>query len=364
MADPYGSATSQVDESRKKLLEAVATAGTAGKKAYDDARAGINTQQQEALARAQQQAQLGGVTEAGLAELQGKTGASYGQQQNILGTQQAGFEGALQQTGASGASYLDKLQASLPALQEQNRMKIADKEAGIKQVIAEAQAAAEAKAAQQAEQNAFTLERDAFREKNANQRAAISQASKNAPKPLTVDQLLGAAVREKQRAQGIIGQSTGVAAPGVYKNARLDATGIQNLAQDIGRASQVDEATLAGIFAPSKNSSISTTIKNLSPAQKNAQADALAKKYASINVTPKVAADILKDKDFIDVMDYIMKGAEGKPREEVLVGLRKAFLEEQNKPRIFQILQDALNEQVPTAGSISSSRTAREKLAE
>lgn len=132
--DPFQSVTAEADEQKKKMLEAAATAGTAGLAAYDEAR-----KQNEAtqLAAVQRAAQL---ASSGVAGTPGDTGgmADLGAlQAQALQTGRAGFEGGINQMKASNESYMGKLLSTLPILKQQNDVKVKTREMQLGAIAAE-----------------------------------------------------------------------------------------------------------------------------------------------------------------------------------------------------------------------------------
>lgn len=250
--NPFEGAAANNEDQRKELLDAIATGGAAGKKAYENAQAEVATTRQGALDRAAQRAQLtgqnlGGEDTARVTETADRFG-------NYLGAQNAAYQGQLGQIGASGESYLAKVGAMAPFIQSQNINKAADREAGIKAAIAQAQAEAEAKAKAQEEQRNFELYKLGITEQGRNNRANAAKA----PKPPSVQAVLGMAQQGVSSMPGL--QTEG--APGlpqtkVFGGPRMQigpATKGTNVAQLPAIRSNVNElATALGTAAGTPN---------------------------------------------------------------------------------------------------------------
>jgi hypothetical protein len=189
--DPVGSAKQEAEDRKAKLLEAVAQAGTAGRQSYEQAQQAIQGEQQVALQRASERARLYNVDPSVGADV---VGSRYGQNLANLAGMQDSFTKGLEGTRASGVSYLEKLGAAFPMVQEQNRLTIAGREKEIQAALAEAQAKAEAEAAQKAQEQQFLLERDRLNDERADARSARSDAASAAATSakFPIDEILGA----------------------------------------------------------------------------------------------------------------------------------------------------------------------------
>lgn len=256
--DPWKSATNNNDEEKAKMLAAAATAGTAGLKAYDEAKAGNAVTQQAALAAAQQGAggnAFGPVGTGGMADLGNL-------QSQALETARAGFGSGMEQMKASNESYMGKLGATLPILQEQNQLKYAASQAQLEARVAERarleKAAADAAALrrqQEIEDRDFAakLAADQMRfQGGENQKnrdvtasaAASKAAAASAPKPLTElsdselsNYLMGSATNTQALAakqlEGPLARSTAAAQGAANKGFSMNMDGRPNTARQL-----------------------------------------------------------------------------------------------------------------------------------
>lgn len=212
--DPFQGAAAENTDQKKGLLDVISTAGSAGKKAYEEAQAQVNTQRQNALNYAAQRQQmtgqdLGGANTAPVTESADRFGTYFG-------GQNAAFQNNLQAIGASGQSYLDKIQAITPFAQSQNMNQAADREQTYKTAIAQNQAKIDAQKAASAQdfQNQLKLlgiknQYDIESDKRA-QTAALAKAQADAKaQPLTKAQLLGAGQSLSDEYAGFTGMKAG-----------------------------------------------------------------------------------------------------------------------------------------------------------
>lgn len=359
---PYFDSSSQViDESKKNLLNAVATGGTAGKQAFDAAQAAAAQAKQDAVARAAQRAALYGVGGNDQTFL-----GAYDTRANQMGVNRANFESGLAQTQASGESYLEKARGAIPVLQAVNANKAQDTESKIKLAIQAAQAKAQAEAEKQARAEQAQIDRENRADARANARADRSDARAAArdaaktPKLPTADQLLG---QGKTLADQI---NTGLHAGANAKPGDADAMGdVDNAvflgnqsglydptqgADTVGMARQyakslgMDEGTINGILTPAKTGAWD---KAAAPTR-DAYAKALATKYASKGVDDRLASSVVNNVDWQGDVTNILNGAGGLSREAVDAALRKHYVTERGWNAEYEILRGEYLPMLPT----------------
>lgn len=171
--NPLAAGAANADDSQRRMLEAVAQAGTAGRKAFESAQVEQQSAQQAAIQRAQERQNLVGLSgvgsEAGIQDTFGRYGSA------LTGTR-AAYEQGLEGTKASGTSYFEKLKGAGNILGQINQGKIDMRDKEIQAALAQAQAEAEAAAAAKQADRDFQLQRDQYRENAANERANRSDA--------------------------------------------------------------------------------------------------------------------------------------------------------------------------------------------
>lgn len=275
--DPFKSATAVVDEEKAKMLKAAAQAGSAGIAAYEEARNANNVSQQEAVARALAASQVGGVGAGG--------GLGQGMQElaplqhQALNTAQAGFSSGLENMKASNESYMGKLGATLPILQEQNQLKATVREQQLQAIAAEKvrqqQAAAAAEQSQrdwemslaemkrkyELEDRDFALKQSeaerAWKSKEgALDRGAASAKSSEMSDAELAKYLTGGAERVQQEARGVASQPLpnfpglqGAGMPGLsqFMSAANPDPAVQQLASQQSSARQLINQPLSEI---------------------------------------------------------------------------------------------------------------------
>lgn len=358
--DPWASTNARIDESKAALLKATAQGGKAGREAFEQAQAGISANRQAAVGHA-------------LDQSMGLTGRNIGQE-NITGlydsrlgaldSAKAGFASGIAGTEASGVSYLEKVRATMPVLQEQNKAKLDIQESEIKRAIELAKQEAEAKAAEKAAAEQATIDRENRAEERAIARENRGSAKANMPK---LDELLGAASQQLKanpifRDTGnILGAIDSPEGKAIYDSATPGLT--SSLAFSLGKLAGVPEMTLAGLYAPGKQSSITTAVNKLSAGTPDAAVKALSSKYARRGVTPQVAATIIKDKEFTGAVQWLLAGADGKPRDEVESILRANFLSRKTpKTRTYEVLVGEYLDSLPTIQQQVGAAKAREQV--
>jgi hypothetical protein len=322
MASPYfDSANRQVDESKKGLLEAVATGGTAGKQAFDAAQAQAAQAKQDAVARAAERSALYGVGGNDQTFL-----GAYDARANQMGVNRANFESGLAQTQASGSSYLEKARSSIPLLEAQNIGKVTDQETKIKLAIeaAKQKAMAEQEKEQRSLQRTLDSEsraeaRALARENRAESRSSAKEARALAakePKLPTANQLLGQGqtIADKVNAALKSGTTYGAGTEDVDNAVFLanemggvgnNGVTADNAARAYAKSLGLSEGVVAGILTPMATGSWSKA----SAPVKDEYASALASKYASKGVSPALAKSVVNNVDFQAATAFILNGA-------------------------------------------------------
>lgn len=253
--DPYAGSQQHTDDSKRRALDAVAQAGTAGLKAFKDAQAGIASSQHAALERARQGASMFGIDPSafGSSDVQDR----FALQQNNLGAAQADVTAHNQQMGAANTSYFEKVQGALGALKGQNEAKINQYDAQINayktRLEQEAAAAAAEAAAKEAAENArlqFKEENENkrfnTREQNENARAMAKQQTDRVNK-VSLDELVGLAIQNGGWSRKVQGVMPGGAA---MPDAPRTVEEILRDARAIGASIGLDPVTLAGLDNP------------------------------------------------------------------------------------------------------------------
>lgn len=295
--DPFAGAQQENNDNQKALLDAIAQGGAAGKKAYEDAQAEVARTRQDALGRATQRAQLTGQNLGGAdtARVQ-DTSDRY---TNYMGAQNAAFQNNLQGISASGQSYLAKVNAILPFVQNQNVQAANDREAQIKAAIATAQAKADADAAAAAQKAKDEWDRLVYTQQQENARAGSKAQASNAP---TANALIGQANQLLPQAQKAVGAlptiqttpqvisggkslGTGFAgmAPGNNLNQQaanilsrggpavpadvynLSNMSLQDIAAKLGVQQGASANTINSLYTPQQMASVATAIKKNEP---------------------------------------------------------------------------------------------------
>jgi hypothetical protein len=335
----FDSSSSQIDASKKALLDSVASAGTAGKAAFDAAQAQAAQAKQDAVARAAQRAALFGAGGNDQTFL-----GAYDNRMNQGDVNRTNFESGLAQTQASGDSYLEKARGAIPVLQAINSNKISQQEAAMRAAIAAAQAKAEAAAQAQAQKDAAAEARAEKASARADARAQASsdradaraqatadRAAAKADQP-TINGLLGAAAQQKKGTIDALNTKiTGLQAPpvqtpfgpvggtnsGKYQyggNITLPVTQgqltqtqntpLDQWALSIGQSLGMPPAKLAELFSPQQQASMANAQQTT--AKLNATPD---EKYLMTipGVDSKTAHTIATNKDYNDARDTAMQ---------------------------------------------------------
>lgn len=129
MADSYDQASTEIDNTKRAMLAAMAQAGTAGVTAYQQAQQAIAAQQQQAV-----QAALAGAAEfhapaALQAELANTINAPYARYQADLTAARAYGDASNARSQAANAAYFDQAKAAIPALRTYSQAKAAEQAA-------------------------------------------------------------------------------------------------------------------------------------------------------------------------------------------------------------------------------------------
>lgn len=290
-ASPFSSAVANTDEGRKKMLEAIAQAGSAGKKAFEEGQARLDQNRMTALGAAQQNAQA---TMPGAqinpAELN-RANEVFGRYKSNMASNQASSEANLAGTQASGESYFAKLNAAYPLLEQRNiagqKQQESEIDLALKLARQRAEDAAAADAADKqhefdvmAQKNKYDMASDA-----AN-RAAKAAEGKEATPP-TLQELLGLATQSQREAAPIANRANEPVAADPFRflpkdTARYErnlvggkpsaetvaARGIVNqpvvdLAHQIGGLLGVDPTKLAGLYGPGTESAAYAAVDRL-----------------------------------------------------------------------------------------------------
>lgn len=112
--DAYAGAADTIGGERAQMLAAMAQAGTAGKAAYEQARAAAQAQRQSALAALA--AQLGGMPSATRAAAEASLDATADEQAGYLAADQANWSNALGASQTANDAYLGRLATVLPQI--------------------------------------------------------------------------------------------------------------------------------------------------------------------------------------------------------------------------------------------------------
>lgn len=363
MASPYmDSASKQIDEGKKALLESVAQAGTQGKAAFDQAQQQAAAARQEALTRAAQQRTLYGVGGNDQTFL-----GAYDARANQMGVNRTNFESGLAQTQASGESYLEKARASIPLLESQNMQKVTDQETKIKLAIEAARAKAEE--ARLKEERALQRQLDA--EARAEARALAREgraAARSAAKPpkaadlfsageLAKQQLVGGAQGQVDKlatpipagAFGKISNEPGGSGKYIYNSGNLalpiarqtlkeaGALNVEDLARQIGLNLGLDPVEVGAILNPAAVNSYRSAVAKLAPPDPQAATvKQLATKTGRSEADVRGAmGDLRYKRDYADIAKLL---SEGVTWDQVDAGLR-AKGRPQYTPTTYAILQ-------------------------
>lgn len=277
--DPFAGAAAEGQDQKRQLLDIIASSGSAGEKAFKDAQAQVAATRQEALNRADQRAALTGQNLGG-ADTQ-RVGETADRFTNYGANQNQAFQQNLQNIGASGQSYLDKVGAIAPFMQSQNMNKAAERENTYKVAIAQAQAAAEAAAQKIKEQQMFELQKLGISESGQNNRtlanisARQAAADRAAQNNITLPQLVGAANAQGQTVAGKINNDTGNILGNAVGGENIKAAQLAQQAGQIGSASGVAGNKLYGLTDPGFLNGLAGDIRKGNPAAPANPVDAL-----------------------------------------------------------------------------------------
>lgn len=352
-----------IQDEKRKLLEAVATAGSAGRAAYEAAKQGIAQQDAASSARALQAAALNGVDPAALAA----PGSVRAAAEQALATRRMNLEQAqathaadLSRRQAASEAYLTGVAGAVPVMQARADEAYLSKKGDLERDLATRQSdldRALALAQQRYEQAQKDAEEDRAFKREQRQWARETQAAKAAKAAkgpeVSLNALLGLANQTKTAAtpRGPVDFGPGIqpgesmqaylarletAAQGRREQNRIVETPLTDLAAQIGRTIGVPETKIAELYSPAQQS---TLAKQTGPApSKDETAKALAAKYDTKGVTYDLAKSVLGNKDFNDDVQDILAGAGGKTRSEVEALLRKHYLVDRYWPSEYHIL--------------------------
>lgn len=143
MSDYFDAASRSVEENRRALLAAVAAGGTAGRQAYEQARAEVGQLRSNAIRAALAEAGQRGAPQGVLDQISAQVGQGYDRQLSGMAAAQGSRDAQYAQRGTAGDSYMSQVQAAIPALRAKAQRQ---------------KEALEAKAMQEAEERALRLE--------------------------------------------------------------------------------------------------------------------------------------------------------------------------------------------------------------
>lgn len=364
---PFEGAKSENDEQQRNLLDVIAQSGAAGRKEYENAQAQAQQQKQNALDYAAQRARITG-TDFGPTITQ-PVGEAADRYNTYFAGQNAAFQNNLQGIGNSAQSYLAKVNAIAPFVQAQNVQQASDRENQLKMAIAANQAKIDADKAAALQAHNWDLEKMALAH-NYDQQDASARAS--AASKVSLDELLGAASQTlpgggsgglvTSTGQKVIGGPRMHIGPETGANVSQIAPQTVNTLTDeaarIGQIIGVPATTLAGLYAPGKQSTLQNSLQNLSPSQQRNEVDktvsSLSDKYAKQGVTPELARSVINNVDFRRDVEQILSGAGGRSREEVDDALRKYYTQDRNWYSEYVILKGEYLPLLPTAAELAN----------
>lgn len=351
--DPY------IDDSKKKLLDAVAAAGTAGQKAYTDSQDQIKAYRQQVIDNAAKG--LSGAPVA--AALQAQSGSPFDRRLADSSAAQADFTGGLARMQAANDSYLTNVGAAQGTLQALNKNKLTDEEFRLKTI----QAQLDAKAKQEADDRALKLQQDAETAQMAREKhvvdlanAQAEYAKNTATKPPTFDQIANnmpidanaTPATQQQTASQVKADLpiTNDMLQAAQDNAAFNHTDPQvELRKIIAQNTGQSIVSINSILTPSKGNSFDKAVTAMSAPEKDTYADSITKKYSTKGVTPALAKSVVNNVDFQGDVNWILGGADGKTQDEVSALLRKYYLEDRNWPSEYNVLMGEYVSKLPTA---------------
>lgn len=325
---PFEGAKSEREDAQRALLEAVANAGRAGKDAFTQARAEVERARTAALDRAAQRAaltgqNLGGADTSPALDTADRFGSFYA-------GQEAAGQQHLQNIGASGSSYLAKVGAIAPFMQQKAVDAAADRDNQYRMDVAANQSQIDAQKAQRLQDHQWQLER--MQKQNVLDMAkanASASAKAAAAKPVTpqlpkLEELMAGA----QTATDLQHSAT--------PNNRLIDTHPQlsevlMSAADKSAYNKTDYKTeVAKALGESGFNLTPTQINTIfyksdTKADQDAAATSLSKKYSNKGVNYQLAQSVLGNEDFQRDVQNILSGADGRSREEVDAILRQYY---------------------------------------
>lgn len=357
---PYEGAKSEREDANRGLLEAVATAGAEGKKAYQAARDAVGQQRQGALDRAAQQAQMTGQNFGPAAT------APVMQEADRFGTYYAGQEAAgqqhLQNIGASGSSYLAKVGAIAPFMQQKALDQAAGRENQYKIEIAQNQAKIDAEKAAEELAHKRQLEMMALRNqydiagdtRSYQNQMNLSNSKATAEKKATlpkIEELFAAATTAtdlqkaatpNNRLIDTHPQLSEILMSAADKSAYNGTDYKEEVARALGETGyNLTPTQLNTIF-----------YQNAPKAEQDQAANALATKYDNKGVTTQLAKSVLGNVDFQKDVAWILSGAEGASREEATELMRKYYTQDRPWNSEFVVLVGEYLPLLPTQAQL------------
>jgi hypothetical protein len=139
-SDGFATAQDEAEESKKRLLQGVAEAGTAGRTAYRNAQQAVATQRQSAVQAAAGRAQQVAAPEAYLARQQATISRPLHQIEGSIQAGGAQFDSDIARQSADASTYFDKVKAAVPIVQAQSQTAVQSLLANERQVSADRQA--------------------------------------------------------------------------------------------------------------------------------------------------------------------------------------------------------------------------------
>lgn len=116
MADEFDAASRSIEDQRRALLAAVAAGGSAGRQAYEQARAEVGQLRGNAIKAALAEAGGRGAPQAVLDQISSQVGQGYDRQLSGMAAAQGSRDATFASQGASGQSYMSEAQAAIPSI--------------------------------------------------------------------------------------------------------------------------------------------------------------------------------------------------------------------------------------------------------
>lgn len=337
MADALDAVSPDVAGRTRALLQAVATGGTAGLRAYESGQQALTQSKTDAVTRAQTRAGLIGGPEAQGFESQAVQ--VYDRGLGNLASARSGFEANMAQLGTAHKNYLDQVAAAVPLVRADTQRQLALRKAAV-----------DAELAKQAERDA---------------RAAAKEDKPKASDILNLAENVSS-LYGQSTLKGTVGpngsETTGSANIPAGRNWITDdlmMTAADNaafngtttdfeLAKIVAEVSGLSPTETAKMLTPSSVAASSTKADKAQAPAQDPIARSLAQKYDTKGVTYDLAKSVLNNVDFQGDVEWILGGADGKTRSEVEEILRKYYLEDRNWPSEYNILMGEYANKLPT----------------